>query len=103
MHQHAQQLMTSGRGLGTVWVQPASLVKVEEGKLFYDAEHYPDGELFNTISNGKGNMTGYAHAIPVEDRWAIVAYIRALQDAQRDEVLADAAQAAEAAPPAEAE
>ena len=39
----------------------------------------PDGEQFNTISNGKGLMQGYAAQIPVEDRWAIVAYLRALQ------------------------
>lgn len=38
-----------------------------------------DGELFNTISNGKSLMQGYAAQIPIEDRWAIVAYLRALQ------------------------
>ena len=38
-----------------------------------------DGELFNTVSNGKGVMQGYAPQIPVEDRWAIIAYLRALQ------------------------
>jgi mono/diheme cytochrome c family protein len=39
----------------------------------------PDGEIFITISNGKNTMMGYAPQIPVEDRWAIVAYLRALQ------------------------
>lgn len=38
-----------------------------------------DGELFNTVSYGKNNMQGYAPQIGVEDRWAIVAYLRALQ------------------------
>lgn len=38
-----------------------------------------DGDLFNTISNGKSTMMGYASAIPVGDRWAIVAYVRTLQ------------------------
>jgi len=38
-----------------------------------------DGEIFNTISNGKSTMMGYAPQIPVEDRWAIIAYLRALQ------------------------
>lgn len=38
-----------------------------------------DGELFNTVSYGKNLMQGYAPQIPVEDRWAIVAYLRALQ------------------------
>jgi mono/diheme cytochrome c family protein len=39
----------------------------------------PDGEIFNTLGNGKGVMQGYGPQIPVEDRWAIVAYLRALQ------------------------
>lgn len=38
-----------------------------------------DGEIFNTASNGKGVMQGYAPQITREDRWAIVAYLRALQ------------------------
>jgi cytochrome c len=41
-----------------------------------------DGQIFNTISKGKGQMMGYASNIPPEDRWAIVAYIRALQRSQ---------------------
>ena len=39
----------------------------------------PDGELFNTISYGKGLMQGYAANVSISDRWAIVAYVRALQ------------------------
>lgn len=42
----------------------------------------PDGEIFNTITNGKNTMMGYGHNIQVEDRWAIIAYLRALQIAQ---------------------
>ena len=41
-----------------------------------------DGELFNTVSYGKLPlllMQGYAPQIGVEDRWAIIAYLRALQ------------------------
>ena len=38
-----------------------------------------DGELFNTISNGKSTMVGYGSVVPVEDRWAIVSYVRTLQ------------------------
>ena len=41
-----------------------------------------DGEIFNTVSHGKNNMQGYAPQIPVEDRWAIIAYLRALQLSQ---------------------
>ena len=93
VHQRAQQLMTSGRGLGTVWVPPASLMKLEGEQLAYGPELYSEGHLYNTIANGKGSMAGYAHAMPVEDRWAVVAYIRALQNAQKDEILAEAAAA----------
>lgn len=39
----------------------------------------PDGELFRIISNGIRNMPAYGKQIPEEDRWAVVAYIRALQ------------------------
>ena len=42
----------------------------------------PDGHLFNTITNGIRNMPSYSSQIPVEDRWAIVAYVRALQLSQ---------------------
>ena len=38
-----------------------------------------DGELFNTISNGKGLKQGYAANVTIQDRWAIIAYVRALQ------------------------
>jgi len=41
-----------------------------------------DGELYSVIKDGVRNMPGYALQIPTEDRWAIVAYIRALQRAQ---------------------
>ena len=38
-----------------------------------------DGEIFNTITRGKNTMLGYGANIPVDDRWAIIAYVRALQ------------------------
>jgi len=38
-----------------------------------------DGEIFNTISNGKNLMQGYGANVDARDRWAIVAYVRALQ------------------------
>jgi hypothetical protein len=41
----------------------------------------PDGQLFWTITHGKGLMGPYNGAIPVADRWAITAYMRALQAA----------------------
>jgi mono/diheme cytochrome c family protein len=44
--------------------------------------HIPDGQLFATITNGVRNMPSYAHSLPVNDRWAIVQYVRALQLSQ---------------------
>lgn len=40
-----------------------------------------EGEILNTILHGKGNMLSYADKLSVEDRWAVIAYVRALQRA----------------------
>ena len=42
----------------------------------------PDGHLYRVISEGFGLMPSYAIELPPEDRWAIVAYVRALQLSQ---------------------
>jgi len=39
----------------------------------------PAGQIFDVITNGFGAMPDYAAQIKVEDRWAIIAYVRALQ------------------------
>jgi cytochrome c5 len=39
----------------------------------------PNGYLYDVITNGFGAMYGYSAQIPPRDRWAIVAYLRALQ------------------------
>jgi mono/diheme cytochrome c family protein len=57
------------------WVQPSNLAD-EQRRL------RPVGHIFNSISVGIRNMPGYAGQIPVADRWAIVAYVRALQLSQ---------------------
>ncbi len=72
----------SGEGDGQVFVRahvtgyqyppPANLTDLR-------IRHMPDGQLFATISNGVRNMPGYAAQVPNEDRWAIVAYVRALE------------------------
>ncbi len=41
-----------------------------------------DGHIFDVITHGLRNMPSYRHQVPVHDRWAIVAYIRALQRSQ---------------------
>ncbi|HMD39948.1 MAG TPA: cytochrome c [Candidatus Acidoferrum sp.] len=39
----------------------------------------PNGYIFDVITNGFGGMLGYSAQIPPSDRWAIIAYVRALQ------------------------
>ncbi len=49
----------------------------------------PVGYFFNAATNGFGRMYGYASRIPAEDRWAISAYVKALQlsqNASQDDV-----------------
>ncbi|MEE8452427.1 MAG: quinol:electron acceptor oxidoreductase subunit ActD, partial [Thermoguttaceae bacterium] len=58
-----------------LWVLPRSM----HAKV---VREQPPGELFNTITNGKGRMPAYGPQIPVEDRWAIVLYEKALQRSQ---------------------
>lgn len=39
----------------------------------------PPGYIFDVVTNGFGNMYSYSSRIPPQDRWAIIAYIQALQ------------------------
>lgn len=45
-------------------------------------KNYTDGYLFQVITNGVRSMPGYATQIPIQDRWHIVNYLRALQKSQ---------------------
>jgi hypothetical protein len=57
----------------------------ERGKVptpsFHDdrLRRMPDGQIFDTITNGTGLMPSYRYPIPVRDRWAIIVHLRALQ------------------------
>lgn len=44
----------------------------------------PVGHFFDVMTNGWGAMPSYAAQIPAQDRWAIIAYIRALQYSQQN-------------------
>lgn len=39
----------------------------------------PNGYIYDVVANGFGAMYGYSAQIPPRDRWAIIAYVRALQ------------------------
>jgi hypothetical protein len=59
------------------------------------------GHFYDVITNGFGAMGSYASRIDVDDRWAIVAYIRALQlsqNARMDDVPGDLREALSASP-----
>jgi mono/diheme cytochrome c family protein len=80
VHKRGDLLVRMGVN-GTVWTQPKSLhdpgTPESPGPL-----HQPVGQLFNTITHGIRNMPSYESQIPPTDRWAIVAYVRALQRSQ---------------------
>ena len=78
VNQRAMELVanTNGPVNGTVWVQAKNLVHDELVTV------QPMGQLFNTITYGIRNMAGYGSQIPTEDRWAIAAYVKALQRSQ---------------------
>jgi mono/diheme cytochrome c family protein len=53
----------------------ATVVSLQDDRI----RKMADGEIFNTITNGKNTMMAYGPNIMVADRWAIIAYLRALQ------------------------
>jgi hypothetical protein len=44
-----------------------------------EVNDFPNGSIFKTITNGQGNMFSYAYRVKAPDRWAIIAYIRAME------------------------
>ncbi len=76
VHQRISERMAHDPTSVVGWVQPRNL-------------HMPNiaaqspSQIFDTASNGFNNMRGYAAQIPVQDRWAIVAYVKALQLSQQ--------------------
>jgi mono/diheme cytochrome c family protein len=63
----------------STWVRPLSLHAPS-------VMPQPVGQLFQTISNGIRTMPSYASQISVEDRWAIVLYVKALQRSQNAKI-----------------
>ncbi len=74
VNRRAMQLVNLGTN-GTTWVSPKSLH--EEA-----IREQPVGQVFNSITHGVRNMPAYESQVPTADRWAIVAYVRALQRSQ---------------------
>ncbi len=85
---HAKALQESGVAMN--WVAPTA--------YHSDAiRGRPVGSIFNTITNGVRTMPRYDKQISVMDRWAIVAYVKALQRSQHSTDPADIPEAERAA------
>jgi len=93
----------TGDGLGMIvrrgFKQPTS---------FHDQRlrESPVGYYFDVMSNGFGQMSSYASQVPVRDRWAIAAYINALQLSQNipvDRLSADEQQQLDVSPASDAD
>ena len=71
VNQRAQELVNGGV-TGTSWT---------EAKSLFDPQvlEQPVGRLFDTVTHGRATMGPYGTRIKPEDRWAIVAYVKALQ------------------------
>lgn len=77
VHQRVQQLLAGGRE-GIEWAPPTTYHSDQ-------LRDYPVGRLFHVITNGVRNMAPYGSQVPAKDRWAIAAYVKALQAAQKPE------------------
>ena len=77
---------SDGYGQGTVHLRALELQQatwVPPTSMHTDVvRQREEGRLFHLITHGIRNMPSYGKQIPVKDRWAIVAYIRALQLSQ---------------------
>jgi mono/diheme cytochrome c family protein len=79
------QGITAKYGMGTV---------AANGNYHTDRlRQMPDGEIFHVITAGRNTMLPYADKLSPEERWAVVAYVRALQRTQQGKV-ADVSDAA---------
>ena len=73
VNQRALALAANG---SATWTAAKSL----HDPVVKDAAKNPTGRIFDTITNGRNTMGPYRDQISVEDRWAIVAYVKALQE-----------------------
>jgi len=66
-----------GDGKGVLWERS----QIESADLREERlVTMPDGQIFDTVTNGLGLMSGYKYPIPPRDRWAIIAWVRHLQE-----------------------
>jgi mono/diheme cytochrome c family protein len=103
-HPVDEALLERGRQRYTIYCQPCHDARGDgQGILFQRGNvptasfhqdkilQYPDGQIFDVITNGSGLMAGYRWPIPPADRWAIVAHVRELQRERQARAAAAAA------------
>ena len=92
----------SGDGEGTLAnfgnMRPVANLHMPQFADPSNPQYRPDGEMFEIITMGRARMGAYGGAIPAADRWAIIAYVRALQNATKEATADEAAQATVAKP-----
>lgn len=96
VNERAMALAANGQA---AWTSAKSLHDPE----VKDAAKNPTGRIFDTISNGRNTMGPYRDQISVEDRWAIVAYVKTLQETGIEKPGKEAEQTPAAETPAEPE
>jgi len=87
-----EALLERGRQRYTIYCQPCHDARGDgKGILFQRASvptatyhqdkilNYPDGQIFDVITNGSGLMPSYRWPLAPADRWAVIAYVRTLQ------------------------
>jgi mono/diheme cytochrome c family protein len=70
------------RGDGVSAVARKMALRKPPSLVAADIRAYPPGRIFRAVRDGYGLMPSYAEALSVDDAWAVVAYVRALQWAQ---------------------
>ncbi len=70
--------VTTAQAAGTGWWSSAGFHNLRLS-MFRRLRNAPIGHFFDVITNGYGVMYSYATRVEPDDRWAIAAYIRALQ------------------------
>lgn len=72
-------LSSDGKGAVSAVPSPFIIPALNAGNVTL----LPDGNIFEIITDGRGQMGSFKHNTSIKDRWAIVAYLRSVQDAKK--------------------
>ncbi|NIL99687.1 MAG: cytochrome c [Acidobacteria bacterium] len=87
-----EEVLAHGLHMYTIYCQPCHEKRGTGKGIMYEygnvpvpsfyadtARDYPDGEVFDIVTNGKGLMQGYGYPLAPADRWAVIAHVRQMQ------------------------